>query len=67
LLTGSAISAKMKKEIAKIRQAVELTLQNRFERAGREDALTSKTSPSDFAWFYAVVLQGLGPQARKFE
>jgi len=39
----------MKKETAKIRQAVELTLQNRFERAGRKEELTSKISPSYLA------------------
>jgi AcrR family transcriptional regulator len=64
LLTGSAVSAKMRKEIVKIREAVLLILQKRFERAVKDGELPSKTSPADLARFYAVVLQGLGLHAK---
>lgn len=60
LLTGSGVSAKMRKEILKVREAVELALRSRFERGVKNGELPAKSSPVDLARFYAVVIQGLG-------
>src|SRR5260370_26238267 len=62
-LSYSSVSNGLKRDLEQAREAFELTLKQRLDRAQEAGKLPSDTSTKDLARYYSVVVQGFGLQA----